>query len=360
MSVSLSTILECLNIFGNAGAAAANTFKKEGGYDSDGGGDDAGGGGGGSRWRGKRKRQGAADDDDDEEGDGRYGKRGGRRETAEEGKTTSLRLSYAGHGEPLVMLYVHFLCVPLTTSSHVTDYVRRLEESGIVTRCEITTYEPEGLLDLAFNDEDKIQRLIIKVGSCTTFASLFPSCFVMLTPVMAPCLKNSPTGSTTPSSKSLTRPKNCPSRSPPRMRTRIATVVRNGIDAGSARSGDNGQVRTGSTRMTIAARKRRTTTKTTTMRRRCRCLGWRASDRWAAQRYVRRLTKMMRRRLTWLVPIASLDPRHSIAQMDYSDDKDVLEIFECEQALRNSCVPTVSCFRSEWDDISQVLIEVVV
>ena len=117
MSVSLSTILECLNIFGNAGAAAANTFKKEGGYDSDGGGggDDAGGGGGGgSRWRGKRRRQGAADDDED--GDGRYGKSSGRRETADEGKTTSLRLSYAGHGEPLVMLYAHFLCDFLAAS----------------------------------------------------------------------------------------------------------------------------------------------------------------------------------------------------------------------------------------------------
>lgn len=39
----------------------------------------------------------------------------------------------------------------------------RLEEGGIVTRCEITTYEPEGLLDLTFQDEDKVQRLIIKV-----------------------------------------------------------------------------------------------------------------------------------------------------------------------------------------------------
>ena len=176
MSVSLSTILECLNIFGNAGAAAANTFKKDGGYDSDGGGggggDDAGGGGGGSRWRGKRKRQGAADDDD-EEGDGRYGKRGGKRETADEGKTTSLRLSYAGHGEPLVMLYVMFPMRSSTTGLLVTDYVCRLEESGIVTRCEITTYEPEGLLDLAFNDEDKIQRLIIKVGSCATARACF-------------------------------------------------------------------------------------------------------------------------------------------------------------------------------------------
>lgn len=61
------------------------------------------------------------------------------------------------------------------------------------------------------------------------------------------------------------------------------------------------------------------------------------------------MAKMMRRRLTWLVPIASLDPLRLLAQMDYSDDKDVLEIFECEQALRNSCVPTVSCFRSDWD-----------
>lgn len=24
--------------------------------------------------------------------------------------------------------------------------------------------------------------------------------------------------------------------------------------------------------------------------------------------------------------------------MDYSDDKDVLEVFECDQSLRNSCV----------------------
>jgi len=39
----------------------------------------------------------------------------------------------------------------------------RLEEGGIVTRCEITTYEPEGLLDLAFPDSDKVQRMIIKV-----------------------------------------------------------------------------------------------------------------------------------------------------------------------------------------------------
>ena len=40
---------------------------------------------------------------------------------------------------------------------------RRLEESGIVTRCEITTYEPDALMDLPFDDELKVQKLIMKV-----------------------------------------------------------------------------------------------------------------------------------------------------------------------------------------------------
>lgn len=38
-----------------------------------------------------------------------------------------------------------------------------LEESGIVTRCELTTYEPDGLLDLKFSDEERVQKLIMKV-----------------------------------------------------------------------------------------------------------------------------------------------------------------------------------------------------
>lgn len=39
----------------------------------------------------------------------------------------------------------------------------RLEESGIVTRCEITTYEPDMLMELAFDDETRVQKLIMKV-----------------------------------------------------------------------------------------------------------------------------------------------------------------------------------------------------
>ncbi|KPV72745.1 uncharacterized protein RHOBADRAFT_55438 [Rhodotorula graminis WP1] len=133
LTVSLSTVLECLNIFGNAGGSA-NPFKREGERPAggDGGGDDEGAAGGG--WRGRRGR-GRRGSEDGEEG-GRYGRRGGAAQ--DDGKTTSLRVSYAGQGEPLVML---------------------LEEGGIVTRCEITTYEPEGLLDLAFPDSDKSDGL---------------------------------------------------------------------------------------------------------------------------------------------------------------------------------------------------------
>lgn len=72
--VSLSTILECLNIFGNAGSS-----------------------GGGKEWGGK--------------GGEESGGRGRRRDEAEleskdDGKVTSLRMTYAGDGEPLVLLWV--------------------------------------------------------------------------------------------------------------------------------------------------------------------------------------------------------------------------------------------------------------
>ncbi|GAA5920386.1 hypothetical protein JCM1841_003367 [Sporobolomyces salmonicolor] len=131
LTVSLSTMLECLNIFGNAGTAGGgNGFQT----DQDGGERHGGGEGGWKRRRGRGSG-------DDEEGRGRAGGRGRDQAGADEGKQTSLRLSYAGIGEPLVML---------------------LEESGTVTRCELTTYEPEGLLDLAFEDADRVQRLIMK------------------------------------------------------------------------------------------------------------------------------------------------------------------------------------------------------
>lgn len=74
--ISLSTVLECLNIFGNATAA---------------------GGGGTKDWPGKG-------------GESSF-RRGGRRtsdqaelEKKDDGKVTSMRMSYSGAGEPLVLL----------------------------------------------------------------------------------------------------------------------------------------------------------------------------------------------------------------------------------------------------------------
>lgn len=40
---------------------------------------------------------------------------------------------------------------------------RSLAENGIVTQCEMTTYDPDELMDLAFEDEFKVQKLIMKV-----------------------------------------------------------------------------------------------------------------------------------------------------------------------------------------------------
>lgn len=44
----------------------------------------------------------------------------------------------------------------------------RLEESGTVTRCEITTYESEPPMEMGFDDAAKIQRLIMKVSPFTS------------------------------------------------------------------------------------------------------------------------------------------------------------------------------------------------
>jgi len=83
-------MLECLNIFGNAGTGSTNPFKRDskggagGDEEEDDQGDPRGGGGGGRRW-GKDRDKGEKGDKGEE-------------------KQTSLRLSYKGLGEPVVLL----------------------------------------------------------------------------------------------------------------------------------------------------------------------------------------------------------------------------------------------------------------
>ncbi len=47
-----------------------------------------------------------------------------------------------------------------------------------MTRCEMTTYEPDELMDLAFEDEHKVQKMIMKVRNLSNSdsASRFRSC----------------------------------------------------------------------------------------------------------------------------------------------------------------------------------------
>ncbi|KAK4053338.1 checkpoint clamp complex protein Rad1 [Microbotryomycetes sp. JL221] len=123
--ISLNTVLECLNIFGNAGSTgltrewSSNKDELTDMREHQGGG---GGGGGGGRYGRSR--------------DNRF-----ETEKRDDGNVTSLRMTYAGEGEPLVLL---------------------LEEGGIVTRCEITTYEPDQVMDIAFDDDKRVQKLIMK------------------------------------------------------------------------------------------------------------------------------------------------------------------------------------------------------
>ncbi|BGP58653.1 checkpoint clamp complex protein Rad1 [Rhodotorula sphaerocarpa] len=264
MSVSLSTILECLNIFGNAGGSGMLPFKREAdGDDSDAA--EGGRGGGANRWKGKRKRQGGDEDDEDEGRRGRFPSRRAHTARAEDGRTTSLRMSYAGHGEPLVML---------------------LEESGIVTRCEITTYEPEGLLDLAFHDEEKVQRLIIKSDWLRDALLEVPSSSEKLSISFAPSDANEV-----------------------RYRQRQAKRAR---ASARRRSKSEGRGAAGS---------------------RTGVLSGDENDKEGGA--VQEHEEDEEEEEVPLFRLESTGPMGS-TEMDYSDDKDVLEVFECEQSLRNS------------------------
>ncbi|GAA5858210.1 hypothetical protein JCM8547_005692 [Rhodosporidiobolus lusitaniae] len=225
-SISLSTLLECLNIFGNAGLVAApssssSRFKRDRSVREDTFADDGGGYGGG----GRRRQGGGGDHYPQEE------ERAGPKEK------TSLRISYKGLGEPLVLL---------------------LEESGIVTRCELTTYEPDGLLDLAFPNDERVVRLIMKSEWLRDALLELP-----------------------PSSEKLSI-----SFAPPHLVSR----ARGG--------GQAGRYRREGTEMDV-------------------------DDRQEEEEEV---------------PLFRLESTGTLGstEMDYSDDRDVLEVFECDQPVRNT------------------------
>ncbi|KAI0042109.1 Rad1-domain-containing protein [Auriscalpium vulgare] len=118
LEIPLGTFIECLNIFGTANAGAGGAGK------------------GGKRWR----RPGEEDD-----GDGGADGRAARIQQFFTGgeKRTGMRMSYMGEGHPLTLLVAE-------------------DAAGPTAKCEVTTYEAEPMLDLPFDSDQTVLKIILK------------------------------------------------------------------------------------------------------------------------------------------------------------------------------------------------------
>ncbi|TRM57517.1 repair protein Rad1/Rec1/Rad17-domain-containing protein [Schizophyllum amplum] len=113
---ALTTLLECLNIFGSAGPGGApnsTAHKKWRRAEDDDGAEDGEGGGGGGRRTGRGIEHFLGGTGD---------------------KRTGMRLSFSGEGYPLVLLLAE-------------------DASGPMTTCQISTYEADSHLELPFDSE---------------------------------------------------------------------------------------------------------------------------------------------------------------------------------------------------------------
>ncbi|KAJ7684525.1 Rad1/Rec1/Rad17 [Mycena polygramma] len=147
--IPLNTLIECLNIFGTAGSSgsAAGTSGTTGKY---------------KKWK-------RAGDDSDQEGDDDDGHRrrssngaGGKSIDhyfgAASDKGTGMRMTYAGSGFPLTLLIAE-------------------DAAGPTTTCEITTYEAEPHLQLPFESERMVLKIILKSSWLRdALSELDPSC----------------------------------------------------------------------------------------------------------------------------------------------------------------------------------------
>jgi len=125
--IPMSTLLECLNVFGSAGGIPTAGKKKKKHHYRD--------------WRK------ANQSDSDSDGGGRSGRSmnaSGRIDQymgAEKG--VGMRMSYAGVGHPLTLLMAE-------------------DANGPTATCEVTTYEVDDMLDLPFDLDSTILKIILK------------------------------------------------------------------------------------------------------------------------------------------------------------------------------------------------------
>ncbi|THG96781.1 hypothetical protein EW026_g5123 [Hermanssonia centrifuga] len=155
--IPLNTLIECLNIFGTAGTSNSNLNPstktrqwRKVGEEEDGDDQDELRGSGASRRRDGRGR-----------GRGRGGGASGNGRIdqffgAEKG--TAMRVSYAGPGYPLTLL--------------ITE-----DSGGPTATCEITTFEPEPQLELPFEADQTVLKIILKSSWLRdALSELDPSC----------------------------------------------------------------------------------------------------------------------------------------------------------------------------------------
>jgi cell cycle checkpoint protein len=132
--IPLNTLIECLNIFGTAGAINAMAAI-------------SGAGGASSNSKQAKKWRRAGDGDSD--GEGRVGLEAYFGPNAGE-KRTGMRLSYLGAGYPLTLIMYGLL----VSSSDLDLILDRAEDAaGPTTTCEITTFDPEPQLELHYDSD---------------------------------------------------------------------------------------------------------------------------------------------------------------------------------------------------------------
>ncbi|KAJ6620299.1 Rad1/Rec1/Rad17 [Mycena sp. CBHHK59/15] len=152
--IELNTLLECLNIFGTAGPSTSSmTGGKTGRY---------------KRWK-KTGEDSDQDDDEDSRGRGGRGRHSKENDTSSakgidqyfssnKEKGTGMRMTYAGSGYPLTLLIAE-------------------DAAGPTTKCEIITYEAEPHLQLPFDPDQMVLKIILKSSWLRdALSELDPSC----------------------------------------------------------------------------------------------------------------------------------------------------------------------------------------
>lgn len=144
--IPLNTLIECLNIFGTAGAMNAMAASS------------GSSGGGGAPPNSKQAKKWRRVGDGDSDGEGRAGGRGIDAYFGPNAgeKRTGMRLSYPGVGYPLTLImYVCSVCCLFHSYVYLIRQIfdRAEDAAGPTTTCEITTFDPEPQLELHYDND---------------------------------------------------------------------------------------------------------------------------------------------------------------------------------------------------------------